>query len=75
MLRDGFLSTSHPSFLQLAAFWVENGEVYMKVISFSMYYCKLQVSVLLGFYKTAYPLNVRWRWNHWQHKYYMQHDR
>lgn len=47
----------------------------MKVISFSMYYCKLQVSILLGVYKSAYPLNLRWRWNHWQHKYYMQRDR
>jgi hypothetical protein len=30
----------------------------MKMILFSMYYCKLQLSVMLGIYKTANPLDL-----------------
>ncbi len=47
----------------------------MNVILFSMYYCKLQLSVLLGIHKTANPLDWNWRWNHWQYKYHRQGKR
>ena len=41
----------------------------MNLILFSMYYCKLQLSVLLGIHKTANPLDLSWRWQHWKYKY------
>ncbi|MDQ3129482.1 MAG: hypothetical protein ACR2IA_02615 [Pyrinomonadaceae bacterium] len=47
----------------------------MKVILFTLYYSKLQLSVLLGIYKTANPLDLNWRWNHWQYKYQRQNNR
>jgi len=47
----------------------------MNVILFSMYYCKLQLSVMLGFYETANPLDLNWRWNHWQHRYQKRRSR
>jgi len=47
----------------------------MNVILFSMYYCKLHLSVLLGAYKTANPLDWNWRWNHRQYKYHRQSNR
>lgn len=40
----------------------------MSVILFSLYYCKLLLSVLVGFHQTTNPLNLIWRWNHWQYK-------
>lgn len=31
----------------------------MRVLRFSMYYFKLQLAVLLGFYHTSHPLNLK----------------
>lgn len=41
----------------------------MKVILFSLYYAKLQLSVLFGIQQTANPLDLKWRWNYWHDKY------
>lgn len=41
----------------------------MNVILFSMYYCKLQVIVAFGLYRTSYPLDVNWRWRFWLHRH------
>jgi hypothetical protein len=38
----------------------------MDKVLFSIYYLKLRVEVMLGRHKTAHPLNIRWRWEHWQ---------
>ena len=40
----------------------------MKMIQFSMYYFKLQLSVMLGLYHTSHPMNVNWRWQFWQQR-------
>ncbi len=40
----------------------------MNVILFSLYYGKLRASVLLRIHQTANPLNLKWRWSHWQDK-------
>ncbi len=47
----------------------------MKMLLFSMYYFKLQLTVMLGFYHTSHPLDIHWRWNHWKYKYEKQDDR
>lgn len=47
----------------------------MKVILFSAYYCKLQMSVMLGFYHTSYPLDISWRWRFWLHRNQARHIR
>ena len=47
----------------------------MKVILFSIYYCKLLATVLLGIHKTNNPLSPSWRWNNWQHKNHSQRIR
>ena len=47
----------------------------MNMILFWMYYCKLQLSVLLGIHQTANPLDWHWRWNHWQRNYHGQGKR
>jgi len=47
----------------------------MKLFLFSLYYCKLRLSVMLGFYKTANPLDWDWRWYRWQCKYQRQRNR
>ena len=39
----------------------------MKLILFSIYYCKLYLSVAFGFYYTSLPLNVVWRWKYWKY--------
>ena len=40
----------------------------MKLISFSFYYTKFLLGVMLGVHRTVNPLNIKWRWNFWQHK-------
>jgi hypothetical protein len=44
----------------------------MKVIRFSMYYFKLQLTVVLGLYRTSLPMNINWRWRFWQQRYQAQ---
>jgi hypothetical protein len=41
----------------------------MKVVSFAVYYVKLQTAVQLGLYDTAYPLSIRWQWRFWNRRY------
>lgn len=45
----------------------------MKVIQFLMYYLKLQLTVVLGFYRTSLPMDINWRWHFWQHRYQATH--
>ena len=33
---------------------------------FFFYYIKLRVNVLTGRHKTEHPLDMKWRWKHWQ---------
>ncbi|HEX8195076.1 MAG TPA: hypothetical protein VF571_02585 [Pyrinomonadaceae bacterium] len=47
----------------------------MKLILFLLYYCKLKLSVLLGFHKTYHPMDLNWRWNYWQDKYRRRRSR
>lgn len=71
VLVEGWYSLvtiNYPSFLKRKGFR-------MKVILFSIYYCKLQLSVLLGIHQTANPLSLNWRWKYWQSKYQRQHHR
>jgi hypothetical protein len=35
-------------------------------IGFWLYYIRLRLSVLFGFYKTLNPLDVKWRREHWE---------
>lgn len=35
-------------------------------ISFLFYYSGLLVRVLLNIHRTAHPLGIRWRWDHWK---------
>lgn len=44
----------------------------MNIILFSVYFFKLRLSVLVGFYQTAHPLNLTWRWQHWHNHYHLQ---
>jgi hypothetical protein len=37
------------------------------VISFSWYYIKLQVRVILGLHQTSHSLGVKYRWHNWLH--------
>ncbi len=41
----------------------------MMLILFLFYYTKLLIGIALGFHETANPINIKWRWNFWQHKY------
>jgi hypothetical protein len=78
VLRDGFFPLHKEAVLLFTTqplFELKWRGFCMKVISFSLYYCKLQVGILLGLYKTAYPLSLNWRWNHWQNKYHSRRDR
>ena len=34
----------------------------MRVISFSLYYINLRLSVWLGFHRTVNPLSLKWQW-------------
>ncbi len=47
----------------------------MNVILFSLYYGKLRLGVRLGIHQTANPLDLKWRWNHWQDKYRRRRSR
>jgi hypothetical protein len=38
----------------------------MRVIPFLLYYCKLRVSTIVGIHQTSHPLDIKWRWRHWQ---------
>lgn len=38
----------------------------MKLILFSLYYCKLQLEVLFGIRPTSMPTDLNWRWEFWQ---------
>jgi hypothetical protein len=44
----------------------------MTMIMFLLYYCKLNLGILLHVYETANPLDLKWRWNHFQYKYRSQ---
>lgn len=35
-------------------------------IKFLLYYGKLRLTVSLGIYKTANPVDIKWRWKHWE---------
>ena len=37
------------------------------VISFSWYYIKLRVRVVLGLHNTTHSLGIKYRWHNWQH--------
>jgi hypothetical protein len=41
----------------------------MTLILFLIYYGKLNLGIMLHVYKTANPLNLKRRWNHFQYKY------
>jgi DNA-directed RNA polymerase specialized sigma24 family protein len=38
----------------------------MRLISFLFYYCKVRLGTISGTYRTYHPLDIRWRWQHWQ---------
>jgi len=38
----------------------------MDKIRFLFYYIKLRVTTALGFHKTFRPLDMQWRWEHWE---------
>lgn len=38
----------------------------MKMILFALYYCKLQMEVLVGLRPTSLPMDLNWRWEFWQ---------
>ena len=38
----------------------------MEKIRFLLYYIKLRLSAGLGIHKIPNPLDIRWRWSHWQ---------
>ncbi len=42
---------------------------------FLLYYCKLRLSVILGFHKTCNPLDFNWRLKQWQRNSKGQHFR
>jgi len=35
-------------------------------ILFALYFLKLRLSVFLSLRQTANPLDLKWRWKHWQ---------
>jgi hypothetical protein len=37
----------------------------MNLLSFAIYYFKLQLTVAFGLYHTSLPMSVKWRWNFW----------
>ena len=47
----------------------------MQLIQFSMYYVKLQMTVVFGVYQTSLPMDIGWRWRFWQHRYQATHPR
>ncbi|MDQ2746414.1 MAG: hypothetical protein M3T96_04035 [Acidobacteriota bacterium] len=47
----------------------------MTVILFSFYYVKLRLSILFGFHRTANPLDIKWRWQHWQFRRTLKNGR
>lgn len=40
----------------------------MKLVLFTFYYCKLLISVLFGTSRTYEPLDLKWRWKHWNQR-------
>ncbi len=36
------------------------------VILFALYFLKMRLSVFLSLRQTANPLDLKWRWKHWQ---------
>lgn len=40
----------------------------MNIILFTLYYVKLRLSVVVGAHRTKNPLDVNWRWKHWQYR-------
>ncbi len=45
----------------------------MKLVQFSMYYVKLQLTVLLGLSQTLLPMDINWRWRFWRQRYHATH--
>jgi hypothetical protein len=44
----------------------------MDRILFSFYYVGLRLGTFLTLHETANPLDIKWRWNNWQHRRFMQ---
>jgi hypothetical protein len=43
-------------------------------ISFIFYFLRLRLNIVLGQYYTANPIDIRWRWRHWQRIKILQHN-
>ena len=35
-------------------------------VAFFLYFVRLRLNLILGQYYTANPVDIRWRWHHWQ---------
>ncbi len=38
----------------------------MNKIRFLFYYLKMRLTTAIGFHETHNPLDMEWRWKHWQ---------
>lgn len=47
----------------------------MNILLFVIYFIKLRINVWLGFHHTSNPLNLKWRWHHWNYKYSLKRGR
>ena len=36
------------------------------VFAFLLYFARLRLNLILGQYYTANPVDIKWRWRHWQ---------
>jgi hypothetical protein len=50
-------------------------QLQMKALKFLFYYCKFRGEILLGFHRTAHPVSIQWRWQHWQDRQLRRHRR
>ena len=79
LVQESILLLQYPHFYLLNFFMIEieflikfvqnkvsDGHLSMNYLRFVGYYFKLRLSVLLKVHHTANPLNVKWRWKHWQ---------
>ena len=39
---------------------------YLTWADFLAYYIRFRVEVYLGFHTTAFPIDISWRWRHWE---------
>jgi hypothetical protein len=43
------------------------------LVAFFFYFLRLRLSIILGQYYTANPVDIKWRWRHWQQIKALQH--